>query len=53
MNWYKNKGNEGDIVLSTRVRLARNLSDYPFPARLAENQKMDRNGPKISCRFLQ
>lgn len=40
MNWYKNKGNEGDIVLSTRVRLARNLSDYPFPARLAENQKM-------------
>ncbi len=39
MNWYKNKGNEGDIVLSTRVRLARNLSEYPFPARLDENQK--------------
>lgn len=39
MNWYKNKGSEGDIVLSTRVRLARNLSEYPFPARLSENQK--------------
>ena len=39
MNWYKNKGSEGDIVLSTRVRLASNLSEYPFPARLSENQK--------------
>lgn len=34
MNWYKNIGNEGDIVLSTRVRLARNIQDFPFPARL-------------------
>ena len=41
MNWYKNKGNEGDIVLSTRVRLARNLTEYPFPARLDEIQKKD------------
>ncbi len=41
MNWYKNKGNEGDIVLSTRVRLARNLTEYPFPARLDESQKRD------------
>ena len=41
MNWYKNKGNEGDIVLSTRVRLARNLTEYPFPARLDESQKKD------------
>ena len=39
MNWYKNKGNEGDIVLSTRVRLARNITEYPFPARLDESQK--------------
>ena len=23
-----------DIVISTRVRLARNLKDYPFPCRL-------------------
>lgn len=41
MNWYKNKGNEGDIVLSTRVRLARNLTEYPFPGRLDESQKKD------------
>ncbi len=39
MTWYKNKGNEGDIVLSTRVRLARNLEDYPFPIRLTAQEK--------------
>lgn len=32
--WYIEKGNQGDIVLSTRIRLARNLKEYPFPARL-------------------
>lgn len=30
MIWYKEK-NDNDIVVSTRVRLARNLSKYPFP----------------------
>lgn len=32
--WYFDKGEKSDVVLSTRVRLARNLEDYPFPARL-------------------
>ena len=32
--WYVENGTEGDIVISTRVRLARNLEDYPFPCRL-------------------
>ncbi len=41
MNWYKNKGNEGDVVLSTRVRLARNLEDYPFPVRLSTKEKQE------------
>ena len=30
MIWYKQK-NDDDIVVSTRIRLARNLSKYPFP----------------------
>ncbi len=30
MIWYKEQ-NDNDIVVSTRVRLARNLSKYPFP----------------------
>lgn len=38
--WYALCGNEGDTVISTRIRLARNLSDYPFPVRLdAEGKK--------------
>ncbi len=29
--WYSHSGPENDVVLSTRVRLARNLADFPFP----------------------
>lgn len=32
--WYIEKGDQGDIVLSTRIRLARNLNEFPFPCRL-------------------
>ncbi|MBQ8697052.1 MAG: hypothetical protein IJ519_04965 [Clostridia bacterium] len=34
MAWYNEKGNEYNYVLSTRVRFARNLVDYPFAPRL-------------------
>ncbi len=37
--WYIEKGDQGDVVLSTRIRLARNLEAYPFPARLDVQQK--------------
>ena len=30
INWYLQSGKESDVVLSTRIRLARNLSDIPF-----------------------
>ena len=29
--WYVEKGPDSDVVLSSRVRLARNFSEYPFP----------------------
>ena len=32
--WYIEKGDQGDVVLSTRIRLARNLEEFPFPSRL-------------------
>ncbi len=32
--WYDTEGNEKDVVLSSRIRLARNIVDYPFPGRL-------------------
>ena len=32
--WYETKSSHDDVILSTRVRFARNLEDYPFPCRL-------------------
>lgn len=39
MAWYKQTGNESAVVLSTRVRLARNSEDFPFPVRLDSDEK--------------
>ena len=37
--WYEKSGQEADVVISTRVRLARNLSDYPFPVKMTAEQR--------------
>ncbi len=34
MAWYNNEENKNDVVLSSRVRLARNLEGYPFASHL-------------------
>ena len=39
--WYQLSGPEGDVALSTRIRLARNLKGIPFPARMSAEQKAD------------
>jgi len=36
--WYKDIGNNSDIVLSTRVRLARNIKGIPFPNKISKEQ---------------
>ena len=36
--WYMQTGPEADAVISTRIRLARNLRGYPFPCKLSQNQ---------------
>jgi protein arginine kinase len=36
--WMKGNGPESDIVISSRIRIARNLQSYPFPI-LATNQQ--------------
>jgi protein arginine kinase len=41
MNWDNNMGEYGDIAVSTRVRLARNLREYPFPGRMSEQQEKE------------
>ena len=39
-DWCKNISND-NVVVSTRIRLARNLSGIPFPARMTDNQRDD------------
>lgn len=41
MEWYKNDGKAKDVVISTRVRFARNLSQYPFASKLSEKDAGD------------
>lgn len=47
MKWYKNSAEMSDVVLSTRIRLARNLKQYPFPSRL------DRDEKKVVCTLIK
>lgn len=37
--WYIDSGKDSDVVISTRIRLARNLSDVPFVTRITPEQK--------------
>ena len=40
---YLGVGEQSDIVVSTRVRLARNIADYPFPAKLNTKSRTELN----------
>ncbi len=39
VNWLRATGPESDVVISSRLRLARNLATYPFLSRLAAGQR--------------
>ena len=39
VNWLRAMGPESDVVISSRLRLARNLAAYPFLSRLAAEQR--------------
>jgi len=38
MAWYNTIGNDGDIVLSSRIRFARNVAGIPFGNRLSDDK---------------
>lgn len=42
--WLKGTGPESDIVMSSRVRLARNLAHYPFVGRASETERSEIEG---------
>ncbi len=47
MIWYEQ--NDNDIIISTRVRLARNLSKYPFPDAMDKDTKEKAIGELEDC----
>ena len=40
LNWYIESGKDSDVVLSTRVRIARNIADIPFKVKQTEDDKI-------------
>ena len=45
--WMRQTGPEGDIVLSSRIRLARNLNGVPFPGQ-ADEEQLKQIGNRVS-----
>jgi len=37
--WYEKSGPESDVVFSTRIRLARNLREFPFPVKMSKSDR--------------
>ncbi|MBR2667141.1 MAG: protein arginine kinase [Oscillospiraceae bacterium] len=47
--WYEKEGAKSGIVLSTRVRLARNYTKYPFPNRMTDQQRQSLLDETAAC----
>ena len=50
-SWYNVSAPENDVVVSTRVRLARNLKGMPFPSRMtaAQMEELKLKVKKVIC----
>lgn len=51
MTWYIDKGPESDVIISSRIRLARNLAQYPFPHRM-DNQQARQAADEVIAAFM-
>ncbi|WXR62944.1 protein arginine kinase [Peptostreptococcaceae bacterium AGR-M142] len=40
-NWFEVNDDESKVVISSRIRLARNLIDYPFPNKMKEEESIE------------
>jgi len=41
LKWYKEAAKNSDVVISSRIRLARNLKNYPFSPKMSEKQALE------------
>lgn len=39
LNWYLQNGKEADVVVSSRIRFARNLADFPFETKCSKKHQ--------------
>ena len=39
LNWYLENGKDSDIVISSRIRLARNIKEFPFKIKMTKEDK--------------
>ena len=39
MNWYLEEGKDSDIIISSRIRLARNIKEFPFKIKMTKEEK--------------
>lgn len=39
MNWYLENGKDSDVILSSRIRFARNIEEFPFKIRMTKQDK--------------
>ena len=37
LNWYLQSGKDSDVIVSSRIRLARNIANYPFETKCNES----------------
>ncbi len=51
MTWYIDQGPESDVMITSRIRLARNLDHYPFPHRMDKDQSRQA-GEEITKAFF-
>lgn len=49
LKWYEEQGENKDVVISSRIRLARNLIKYPFAKKISENQAVQLVEEVRSC----
>lgn len=40
VNWYLQSGKESDVVVSSRIRLARNLNEFPFTTKYKKSEAL-------------
>ncbi|MDN5313931.1 MAG: protein arginine kinase [Clostridiales bacterium] len=51
MTWYIDQGPDSDVIISSRIRLARNLTLYPFPHKM-DVQQAKQAGQEIEAAFF-